>query len=353
MNFDKISELGQRIYNNKMLNKTDDRGNVILSDEEAIKALVDQTFTKNGEIRDLEQFRVFNRLIVETAETEAKPQIEPILNLISDYQSVGKYDNVVYTIPKEAKIKLALTATAAGVDFVRISPSLRKQPAKPQTHQFGGYYNIGEMISDPVNKFRDAVNYVANEKVKYIFNKILALVRNAQTVGDIPTGQIINTANVDIMDFRKLENKLLRYGRGVKPVMVADRDLIDSLAVKQATMNLGVTGKEGILLTDELKQSLLRDVEFTQILRTTAIPTDNPFIDDKNSKVELPINEGIVIAGGDKSPFKIREFGAMRTAEGLPDIEDERVNLKIDFKIDITLLVSQALGYIKDTEIIM
>ena len=312
INFDKVAELGKRIYNNTMLEKKDEHGKIVLSDEDAIKSLVEQTFTSDGDIRNLEQFRVFNKLIVETANTETKPKLEPILNLISDFQTVGRYDTVVYDVPKKARVKLALTATGAGVDFVRISPSQTRQAAKPQTHQFGVYYNVGEMISNPVNEFRNAVNYVVEQKVKYTFNKVMELVNNAKTVGDIPTDQVIEAANVDIMDYRKLENKLLRYGNGVKPVMVADRDLIDSLAIKQATANLGVTGKEGILITDELKQSILRDVEFTEVLRTTAIPTDNPFVDNKNSKVDLPVNEGIVIAGGEKSPFKVRDYGQMR-----------------------------------------
>lgn len=344
MNFDKIKELGKRIYTNKMLEKTDEKGNVVLSDAEAIKNLVDQTFTSNGEIRNLEQFRIFNKLIVETAESEARPRLQPVLDLISDYQTVGQYDKVVYTVPKKARIKLALTATGAGVDFVRISPSQTKQPATPETHQFGGYYNIGEMVSDPVNKFTEAVNFVEEEKVKYFFTKIMQLTRNARISGSIPTGQVIETAGIDIMDYRKLENKLLRYGKGARPIMVADRDLIDALAVKQATMNLGITGKEGLLLTDDLRESLLRDVEFTQILRTTAIPTDS-------SNTELPANEGIIVAGGEKSPFKIREYGEMRVAQGIPDIEDERVNMKIDFKVDITLLIGEAMGYLKDTSI--
>ena len=208
------------------------------------------------------------------------------------------------------------------------------------------------MISDSVNEFRNAVNYVAEYKVKYIFNKILALVRKAKEAGTIPSGQIIEVANIDIMDFRNnIENKLLRYGRGVRPVMIADINLIDSLAIKQATMNLGVDGKEGILLTDELRQAILNDINVTQIMRTVAIATDNPFIDDENSKVDLPYNEGIIIAGGEKSPFVIREFGNMRTAQGAPDVEDERVNMKIDMKMDISLLYGQAVGYIKDTSV--
>lgn len=350
-NFIKTLEMGRRIYSNKMLEKKDEQGNVVLSDADAIKALVDQTFSTGGEVKSLEQLRVFNRLIVETADTEAEARIEPIINMIADYKKAGRYDKVVYEIPKKAKISMALTASGAGVDFVRISPSQRKQPAKPETHQFGVYYNIERMISDPVNEFRNAIDYVAEYKVKYIFNKLMALVNKAVATGGVPAGQIIETANVDIMDYRGLENKLLRYGKGAKPVMIADRNLIDSLAVKQATMNLGVSGKEGLLLTDDLKKELLNSAEITQILRTTAIATDNPFVDDTNSKVELPVNEGIVLAGGSKSPFVIREFGSMRVAQGAPDIEDERVNMKIDFRMDITLLVGQAMGWVKDSSI--
>lgn len=350
-NFVKTLELGRRIYQNKMLEKKDEQGNIVLSDAEAIKALVEQTFTSNGEIKNIEQFRVFNKLIVETAEAEASPRIEPVINMIADYKKVGRYDTIVYEVPKKARIKMALTATGAGVDFVRITPHQKKQPAKPATHQFGVYYNIDKMVSDPVNEFRNAVNYVVDYKVKYIFNKIMELVVQAKTAGNIPTKQVKEVANIDIMDYRAIENILLRYGNGVKPVMVADRNLIDSLAVKQATANLGVTGQEGILATDELKKEILRSAEITQILRTTAVATDNPFVDDANSKVDLPVNEGIVLAGGSKSPFMIREFGAMRTAEGMPDIEDERVNMKIDFKVDITLLLGQAIAYLKDTAV--
>lgn len=351
MDITKMLEMGKRIYSNKMLEKKDEQGNVVLSDSDAIKALVEQTFTSGGEVKNMEQLRVFNRLIVETAELEAEPRIQPILDLIADYSKVGRYDKIVYEVPKKAKIKMAITATGAGVDFVRITPGQKKVPAKPETHQFGVYYNIERMVSDPVNEFRNAVNYVTEYKVKYIYKKVLALVNAAKTAGSIPTGQVLETAGVDILDYRDLEGKLLRYGKGTKPVMVADRNLIDSLAVKQATANLGISGKEGILLTDELRKEILNSAEISQILRTTAIATDNPFTDDLNSTVELSVNEGIVIAGGDKSPFMIREFGGMRTAQGIPDIEDERVNMKIDMKLDVTLLYGSAMGYIKDTTV--
>ena len=351
MDITKMVEMGKRIYNNAMFEKKDENGKVVLSDEQAINALVNKTFTPDGQVRDLEQFRVFNRLIVETAESEAQPKIEPIINLLADYKKVGRYDTVVYKIPKKARIKLALTATGAGVDFIRIAPNQIETPAKPKTHQFGVYYNVDRMLTDPVNEFRKAVDYVAEYKVKYYFTRIMELVNKAKDTGGIPEEQIIEGAGIDIVVYRNLENRLLRYGNGARPIMVADRNLIDALAIKQAAMNWGVDGKEGLFATEDLKNELLRSTEITQILRTIAIATDNPFVDDANSRVELPVDEGIIIAGGEKSPFVIREFGSMRTAEGLPDIEDERVNLKIDFKVDITLLLGQALGYIKDTEV--
>ena len=131
MDITKMLEMGKRIYSNKMLEKKDEQGNIVLSDSDAIKALVEQTFTSGGEVKNMEQLRVFNRLIVETAELEAEPRIQPILDLISDYSKVGRYDKIVHEVPKKAKIKMAITATGAGVDFVRITPGQKKVPAKP------------------------------------------------------------------------------------------------------------------------------------------------------------------------------------------------------------------------------
>lgn len=349
MNFDKITELGRRVYSNSMIEKTDEQGVVLMSDELAIKNLVEQTFTPNGEITSFEQLHVFNKLIVETAELEAKPRLDGILNLISDYQSVGRYDQVIYSNPKQARVKLALTSTAAGVDFVRISPNDVKVPARPATYQFGAYYNINEMLSEPVNQFRNAVNFVVEQKVQFTFNKVMELVISAKDSGGIPVGQMLETSGIDIMSFRQVENKLLRYGKGVRPVMLADVNLIDALALAQAKNGTD----EMNLATPELKNALLRDIEFSQIARTIVIPTDNPFVDRTNTKVELPVNEGIMVAGGVKSPFKIRDYGDIRVSQSPADIEDERVNMKIDFKMDITLLAGEAMGFIKDTAVML
>ncbi|MCD3340452.1 phage morphogenesis protein, partial [Clostridium botulinum C/D] len=138
------------------------------------------------------------------------------------------------------------------------------------------------------------------------------------------------------------------YGR-VTPVLIADINLIDALALAQGSAEVG--GIKNIFLSDELKNSLLRDINIDKVSRTTCIPTDNPFIDDKNSKVDLPVNEGVMLAGGKKSPFKITEFGGLRTAQDMPSIENETVYMKIDYRLDVTLLTGQAMGYICDKAI--
>ena len=72
-----------------------------------------------------------------------------------------------------------------------------------------------------------------------------------------------------------------------------------------------------------------------------------------NSKVDLPVNEAILIAGGSSSPFKVTEFGGLTMLEDTlnQNIETEQVHLKISYKVDVTLLLTQAIAYLKDTAV--
>ena len=348
--FEKMLEMGRRIYNNKMIEKKNENGETILSDEEAISVLCAKVFTKNGEINSMEELRSFNKLIVETAELEAKANFEQVINLVSDFQTVGRYDNVVYKVPKTSKVSMAISASSSGVDFVKIPSRATKIPAKPDLHQFGVQYSIEQMINDPVNAFRDAVNLVVEEKTKYLFKKIMTVIKTGKAAGKIPSGQVFEFSNLTLAYYRKIENKLLRYSRGVKPIMIADRNFIDALALKQATEAV-TNGGNAYYLTDDIRNALLRDTNIEQVSRTICIATDNPFVDDLNSKVDLPVDEAFVVAGGDKSPIMIREYGSMRTAQDMPSIEKEQVLMKIDYKVDVTLLLGQAIAYIVDTNV--
>lgn len=348
-NIEKAIEMGKRVYNSKMISKEED-GRVVYSDEEAIKSLCSKVFNVNGEISSHEDLRSLNRIIVEVANTEAKARFDQIVNLVSDFKTVGRYDSMQYNkVPLRTQTTLALSASATGVDFVKIPSKATKVPATPKLFQFGVQYQISEMVSDPVNAFRGAVNNVVEAKLKFIFNEIMKLTRNGVSAGKIPTTQQSTTANLTLAGYRNIEGKLVRAGRNVKPILIADMNFINALALKQGTEGLGGAGLSW--LTDELKTTLLRDISVDMVSKSIAIATDNPFIDEANSKVDLDPSEAIVLAGGEGSPFKITEFGGLRTAQDMPSIEKEQVLIKIDYVIDITLFMGNKLAYLKDTAI--
>lgn len=347
--FDKALEMGKRVYNGKMTEKVED-GKVIYSDEEAIKALCSKVFTSEGEVNSIEDLRSFNKLIVEVANFEARGRFEQIVNAVSDFKTVGRYDQVQYNkVPTRTQTTMALSASATGVDFIKIPSRQTKVPAVPKLRQFGVQYQISEMVNNPVNAFRTAVDAVVEAKLKFIFNEIMKLARNGKTAGKIPSSQHIEVAGLTLANYRTLESKLIRVGKNVKPVMIADMNFINELALKQGSEGLGSV----VVLTDELRESLLRDITIEQVSKTIALATDNPFIDEANSKVDLDPQEALVIAGGEGSPFKITEYGSMRTAQDMPSIEKEQVLIKIDYVLDITLFSGRALGYIKDTSILV
>lgn len=348
-NFEKALEMGKRVYNSKMIETVED-GKVIYSDDEAIKALCSKVFSPNGEINNMEDLRSFNRLIVETANFEAQAKFEQIVNAVADYKSVGRYDQVQYLkVPQRTQTTLALSASATGVDFTKIPSRQTKVPAIPRSYQFGVQYQISEMVNSPVNAFRNAVDNVVEQKLKFVFNKIMELSRNGVSAGKIPSSQQKTGAGITLANFREVEAKLLRAGRNVRPVLIADVAFINDLALRQGTEGLGGSGLNW--LTDELKNSLLRDINFDMISKSLAIPTDNPFIDETHTKVDLDPQEAILLSSGQGSPFKITEYGGLRTAEDMPSIENEKVLVKIDYVVDITLFAGNKMGYFKNTSI--
>lgn len=348
--------MAKRIYNNKMDVETDKEGNVISSDEGALIKMVNSAFTKNNEVNNIQAYKDFNKLIVSTAEALVEPDIQKTINLIAQYEKVGANDVKQYDLKEiRTRVSTAFTATGAGVDFTRIPASQKKVFAQPRKHQFGVKYNVSRMVSDPVNEFKNAVDLVGQEKVRYIMSQIFSILRSMVTASKIPTGQIASSAGITLADFRKVEASLLRYGRNVRPVMIADSLLINSLAEKQSAVQVSGISTQPLFLTDELRQSLLRDIEIDQISKTMAIAIDNPFVDKMNSKVDLSVNEGIMVAGGTNSPFRVTDFGdmAILSDEMYNDIETEEVNMKISYKVDITLLLTQAVGYVKDTTVLL
>jgi hypothetical protein len=350
-NFDKMIEMGRRIYNNKPMEEKEADGAVKYSDDAAIKALCSKVFGKDGDINSMEDLRSFNKLIVEVANTEVQARFEQIINAVADYKAVGRYDQMVYyKVPTRTQTTMHLAASGSGVDFTKIPSRQSKVPAVPYVHQFGVQYSISDMVNDPINAFKGAVNFVVESKIKYIFKQIMKLAKDGLAAGKIPSKQHFDGSNITLAAFRGIENQLLRAGGNVRPTLIADTNFINQLALKQGTEGLGVSTNFA-WLTDELRTSLLRDITFDTISRSFAISLDNPFIDEKNDKVDLDVQEAIMLAGGEGAPFKITEYGATRTAQDMPSIEKEEVIFKVDMKVNISLLLGSQIAYLKDDAI--
>lgn len=346
----KLYELGKRIYNNKMVVENNEDGTIKYSDDEAIKALCSKVFDMDGNVSSMEDLRSFNKLIVEVANKEAQAKFEQVVNLVADYKTYGRYDTIqYYKVPQRKQTTVALSASGTGVDFTKIPSKQTKVPAQPKLRQFGVQYSISEMVNDPVNAFRGAVNDVVQAKLLFIFKEIMKLAKNGVAAGKIPTTQQFNGSNMTLANYRTIESKLIRAGRNARPVLIADTAFINDLALKQGTEGLGGTNLSW--LTDELRTSLLRDVTFDMVSKSLAIATDNPWIDEKHDKVDIAPNEAILLAGAEGSPFKISEFGGMRTAQDMPSIEKEQVLIKIDYVIDISLINGEMMAYLNDTNV--
>lgn len=348
-------EMAKRICNNKMDEVKDKDGKIIASDEGALLKMVNSAFDKaSGDINNIQAFRDLNKLIVTTAEALAEPDIQKTINLVAQYQKVGANDVMQYDVnDNKVRVSMALTATGTGVDFTKIPSYKKKQFATARKHQFGVKYSVSRMISDPVNEFRNATQYVAEEKVKYVMSQIYIVLRNAVTASKIPAKQMHETAGITFPEFKAIESSLLRYGRNARPIMIADTAFISDLADKQASVSATGMTNTPLYLTDAMREHLLHDIEIEQISKTMAIAIDNPYTDRMNSKVDLPVDEAILVAGGSSSPFRVTDFGDMAVASDNLDInlETEEVNMKISYKVDITLLLTQAVGYIKNTNV--
>lgn len=128
-------------------------------------------------------------------------------------------------------------------------------------------------------------------------------------------------------------------------MLTADLALINHFADQIPT-----TQKE--LLTDEIRDMLREDLIPTKISRTIALPLENGWIDEQNSKVRFDHQTGYMIPGGaeGKKPFGITNFGAKRQYSEF-DVVTEEVKLKVVIEVDITLLNARYLGVIKDDSV--
>ena len=283
----------------------------------------------------------FNNLVVQQADLIAQPMVSDMVAVLASYRQAQRDQVVKYEIPVRNKAKVRWSANGSGVDLVRVE-NAKSEIAVPRTFSTGFYYEPFGMVQDAVASFQTLVNDIANAKVRLYFNELSKLMDAAVTSGDIPAGNILSGDNLTLAQYNKLASRLARVGGG-RPLFVADSLLIDHFAQQQAT------AANGNLITDRMREELVRELNITQIGRTDAMNLVNPFVDREGTKTDLPVNIGYMLAGtGTQKPFVVTEFGGLRQMTE-QDMEDERVKMKITQDADIQLLFGEAIGKVKES----
>lgn len=329
----KLKGLFNRVYNNKMEG----------TDKEDINAYIKKVFGDGTVTPDPSSLHQFNTLVVQQADEIAKPMVTDMLSLFATTQMRTPGELVQLNIPKKFKAKVVWSATGSGVDLVRVDGK-ESMIAVPKHLSTGFYYEPLSLVREQEAYFNELINLVAQAKLDMYLDKINELSAVAVTTGVIPANNVKQGSNVTIQEYDKIASTLQRYGG--KPVFVADTLLIDHFANQVAD-----TSNFGNLMTDELRREYMSALNITNIRRTTAVNLVNPFTDNANSKVELPVNKGYMFAGSvQQKPFSIVEYGGMRQ-QTEQNIEDERIKVKITQDVAIDLLFGQAVGLIEDDSI--
>ena len=334
-----ISKLFDRVYNNKMI-ITDE-----VNDEKDLKAYCERVFG-NGEFNpDPSALHQFNNLVVKKADEVAKPMLTDIIGLLANYQSEKRGNVIEFTLPSKRKARFVWSANGVGVDLIRVAGK-QKEVAVPRTFSTGFYYEPDDLVQDSVNSFNDLVNNLAEAKINLYLKEINKIIAAAKTAQKIPTKNVKEGSNVTLAEYTAIASTLARYGG--RPLFIADTLLIDKIAQQQS-----ITDGISNLLTDKYKIELLNELNITTIGRTDAMNLVNPFIDDKNSVTELPVNIGYMLAGeGRLKPFTVVEYGGMRQTTDT-DFETGRVMMKIFQDASINLVFASTLGFIKDDAVLV
>lgn len=334
LNDEKLRGLFSRVYNSKLTQE---------QDQTDINEYIQKLFN-SGMKPSLHELHQFNNLVVQKADEIAKPKATEILSLLADYKNVGAVTAYEYRIPKKSKAKLVWAANGSSADRVRTQAG-ENRTARPVKLQTGFYYEPLDLVQDSVEGFRNLVNDVADAKIRMYFEQVSILLQAAIATTKIPNANVHSAANITLADYNKVASTLARYGG--KPIFIADTLLIDHLAQQQGQ------GTYAVLLTDDIRKELLTSLNPTTIGRTTAVNLVNPFVDDTNSKTELPVNEGYMIAGDVREkPFKVFEFGGL-TQYTTFDPNIEQIEMKLYQDCAVELVFGEAIGFIKDDAIVL
>lgn len=341
----KLGLLGLRVYNGKMIKEVNEKGEVVVSDEADIEALVQRTF--NSGSPSPEMLHQFNEVVIRTAEVIAEPKIKAMLELFTKYDAVADGTIKLVKLPKtKEKARIVYTANGVGVDYVRLSQDATSKPALPVIMSTGAYYELSDFSGNAVEAFNNVVDTVSDSMVQFYYDEVKAIMNTAVTNGDVPASNCAIGAGLSLAEFKEAESTMIRLSPG-RPVFIADSKLIETLAMKQA----GVVVDQNSLVTEDLKKALTEDLYITNLSKSIAVNLVNPFTSDAHDEVAFPVNEGYLFPAGIKAkPIEITKYGEVKQFSTF-DIETERVLIKIKFKVSIDLIDAKRIGVVRDTSL--
>lgn len=340
----KAQDMMLRVYNNKMIEKNEAEN--IMGDEQAIKELCAKVFGDGSENPDPTTLHQFNNIVVRVADTVAEPDLQRMLQYFANVQNVPA-DTQLIEYKKDHPVHLKFKWTAIGSmpalkrveqgerDFIRIS-----------NVQTGISYNPLTQNSNCVENFRTLVGDIASAKVRLMYETVMNLIQASAkgSTGKIPTQQIKIKSGVTPADFNQVANIIARR-TGSRPIFVADRVLIDSLASQIGTAS-------STILTDKIKDDMY-NYELTNLRTADAVPMINEFTTLTGVATQFPVNIGYILggAGYSKKAFEIALAGGL-----VQNTENEfihgRVKMVIRQAIGIDLLAGECIGYVKDEAVV-
>lgn len=325
----KLKGLFTRVYKNEMAE----------NDYADIKELITKTFGTGDSTPSPELLHQFNEVVVQTANEIAKPMVTDMLSLFATSSRAQRGQIVETRIPQKHKAKVVWSATGSGVDMVRVEGK-KSVIATPQHLSTGFYYEPLDLVRDSVDYFQILINNVVDAKLKLYLDKVYELITAAIASGKIPSANVVSGANLTIAQYNKLASTLSRVAGG-KTIFVADTLLIDYFLEQQVAQRPN-------LLTDRVREEILTSLNPAEIGRTVAVNLVNPFTNENNNAVELPVNKGYMFAGGtNQKPLNVVEYGEMRQ-QTEQDIEDERIKVKITQDASVQFLFGEAVGVITE-----
>lgn len=314
---------------------------VQLDDESAIRELCNKVFPADGQMADPATMWNFNTVLVQVAEQYiVKPNFDKILGVIATTKQVDKNTTLLaYDVEKEYNIQFSMIASSSGHRLVKIGDN-GKIAQVPFTIGFGATYDPLTKNEDEITWFKKAVKEIGRAEIVFIYNKCLEILNET---GNLPTKNIVEGSGVKYAEVRDLA-ATIRRRTGGRPVLLADAVLLDSLARDMATGDT-YTSK---LMWDGLAEELFGTFAPKNFGVFDGMELDNPFTDAQNTKVALPVNEGIMFASSNKyKPLGVTKIGGM-TQKTNTELKNGKVQFFVEQELAITLLYPQFIGKVTD-----